>query len=92
MNQNEIRTDRRKLLAAAFLTGVTTDVVSGATPAARTAEAGDAESVDPSAYYMRTAPRFDVPEGRYAWMSRHVFVGVAEKTPQGNSINYFMIV
>lgn len=50
------------------------------------------DSVDPSAYYMRTAPRFDVPEGRYAWMSRHVFVGVAEKTPQGNSINYFMII
>jgi hypothetical protein len=50
------------------------------------------ESVDPSAYYMRTAPRFDVPEGRYTWMSRHVFVGVAEKTPQGNSINYFMLI
>jgi hypothetical protein len=50
------------------------------------------EDVDPGAYYMRTAPKFDVPEGRYAWMSRHVFVGVAEKTPQGNSINYFMIV
>ena len=50
------------------------------------------ESVDPSAYYMRTAPRFDVPEGRYAWMSRHVFVGVAEKTPQGNSINCFMLI
>jgi hypothetical protein len=50
------------------------------------------ENVDPSAYYMRTAPRFDVPAGRYAWMSRHVFVGVAEKTPQGNSINYFMLV
>lgn len=50
------------------------------------------EDVDSGAYYMRTAPKFDVPEGRYAWMSRHVFVGVAEKTPQGNSINYFMIV
>jgi hypothetical protein len=50
------------------------------------------EDVDPGAYYMRTAPKFDVPEGRYGWMSRHVFVGVAEKTPQGNSINYFMLV
>jgi hypothetical protein len=50
------------------------------------------EPVDPSAYYMRTSPKFDVPAGRYDWMSKHVFVGVAEKTPEGNSINYFMLV
>jgi len=206
MDENEIRTDRRKLLAAALLTGVATNVGPGAAAAAPTPEAGDAakandrrahavpapqfkfafnisltlgevqwlrptnqgstrgavyvtggkvegpdirgvvvpqsgadwplqrpdgvldfdaryllrtddgvviymqnrgyrwgkpevmaalsrrENVDPSAYYMRTTPRFEVPDGRYAWMSRHVFVGVAEKTPQGNSINYFMIV
>ena len=49
------------------------------------------EPVDPSAYYMRTSPKFDAPAGRYDWMTRHVFVGVAEKTPDGNSINYFML-
>jgi len=50
------------------------------------------EPVDPGSYYMRTTPKFDAPEGRYAWMSRHVFVGVAEKTPQGNAIHYFKIL
>lgn len=50
------------------------------------------EPVDPAAYYMRTAPKFDAPEGRYEWLSRHVFVGVAEKTPTGNSIAYFKVL
>lgn len=50
------------------------------------------EPVDPSAYYMRTAPKFDAPEGRYAWLSHFIFVGVAEKTPTGNSISYFKLL
>jgi len=50
------------------------------------------EPVDPSAYYMRTAPKFDAPEGPYAWLGRFVFVGVAEKTPTGNSIAYFKVL
>jgi len=50
------------------------------------------EPVDPSTYYMRTSPKFDAPEGRYAWLSRFVFVGVAEKTPTGNSIAYFKVL
>jgi predicted amidohydrolase YtcJ len=41
---------------------------------------------------LRTAPKFDAPEGRYAWLSRFVFVGVAEKTPTGNAIAYFKAV
>ena len=32
------------------------------------------------------------PEGRYAWLSRFVFVGIAEKTPTGNSIAYFKVL
>jgi hypothetical protein len=50
------------------------------------------ESVDPDSYYMRTAPKFDAPEGRYEWLSRYVFVGIAEKTPEGNSIAYFKVL
>ena len=42
-------------------------------------------------YYMRVTPRFDVPEGPHAWMSRHVFVGVAEKIPGANRIHYFVV-
>jgi len=32
------------------------------------------EAVDPSAYYFRTTPRFDVPAGAHEWMRRSVFV------------------
>ena len=32
------------------------------------------EAVDPSAYYMRTTPRFETGEERYAWLNRIVCV------------------
>jgi hypothetical protein len=37
------------------------------------------EDVGTDDYYMRVAPRFEAPEGPHAWMSQHVFIGVAEK-------------
>ena len=50
------------------------------------------EPVDPSDYYMRVSPKFDVPEGPHEWLSRHVFVGVAEKVPNANAIHYFTVL
>jgi hypothetical protein len=50
------------------------------------------EPVRPDEYYMRVSPKFDVPEGPHEWMSRHVFVGVAEKTPGANRIHYFVVL
>nr|WP_241024541.1 DUF3237 domain-containing protein [Paraburkholderia sp. Ac-20340] len=35
------------------------------------------EAVPGDAYYFRTTPRFDAPEGRYGWLSRRVFVADA---------------
>lgn len=49
------------------------------------------EAVGFDEYYMRVTPRFDVPEGPHAWMSKHVFVGVAEKIPGANRIHYFVV-
>ena len=49
------------------------------------------EPVRPDEYYMRVSPKFDVPEGPYSWMSKHVFVGVAEKIPGANRIHYFVV-
>ena len=46
---------------------------------------------EPHEYYMRVTPKFDVPEGPHDWLSRHVFVGVAEKIPGANRIHYFVI-
>lgn len=42
-------------------------------------------------YYMRVTPRFDAPAGPHEWLSRHVFVGVAEKLPGSNRIHYFVV-
>ena len=40
-------------------------------------EAG--EPVDPAASYCRVTPRFEAPEVPHAWLTRTVFVGVAER-------------
>jgi hypothetical protein len=50
------------------------------------------EPVDPSEYYMRVSPKFDVPEGPHEWISRHVFIGMAEKVPNANAIHYFTVL
>lgn len=50
------------------------------------------EAVDPGEYYMRVSPKFDVPQGPHDWLDRHVFVGVAEKTPGSNRIHYFKVL
>ncbi|MGI4881300.1 MAG: DUF3237 family protein [Janthinobacterium lividum] len=50
------------------------------------------EPADHSEYYMRVVPKFEAPEGKYEWMSKHVFVGVAEKSPGANCIHYFKVL
>ena len=63
---------------------------------ARTKEAASRmsnnEPVDPSEYYMRVCPKFDVPQGVHDWLAKYVFVGVAEKTPGANCIHYFKLL
>ena len=50
------------------------------------------EHVGVGDYYMRVSPKFDAPAGRHEWMSKHVFVGVAEKLPGANRIHYFVVL
>lgn len=50
------------------------------------------EPVSPDEYYMRVAPKFDVPQGPHEWLGKHIFVGVAEKVPRANRIHYFMLL
>src|SRR5262249_36082949 len=50
------------------------------------------EPVPFDSYYMRVAPKFEAPAGRYEWLSKYVFVGVAEKTPGGNQIHYWKVL
>ena len=49
------------------------------------------EPVESHEYYMRVVPKFDAPEGPHEWLSRHVFVGTAEKLPGANRIHYFVV-
>ncbi len=50
------------------------------------------EPVRPEEYYMRVTPKFDAPAGPHEWLSKHVFVGVAEKVPGANRIHYFVVL
>ena len=49
------------------------------------------EPVSNEDYYMRVTPKFDAPAGPHEWMSKHIFVGVAEKLPGANRIHYFVV-
>lgn len=48
------------------------------------------EPVDPSDYYFRTAPRFDVADGPHAWLRRRLFV--ASAVPEGASVEIAVFV
>jgi len=49
-------------------------------------------AVDPSEYYLRASPSFEVPVGKHDWLSRYVFVGVGERKADGNLIRYYALV
>ena len=40
---------------------------------------GRGETVDPSLYYMRTHPRFETGDDRYAWLNRLICVGTGAR-------------
>jgi hypothetical protein len=50
------------------------------------------EDVDPSEYYMRVAPTFEVRAGPHDWLNKYVFFGVADKIPSGNIIRYYRVL
>jgi hypothetical protein len=48
--------------------------------------------VDFSEYYFRTTPMFEVSTGKHDWLTRYVFVGIGERTPDGNRIRYYALL
>ena len=52
-------------------------------------EAG--ETVPPEENYLRITPRFEAPEGRYNWLNRTVFVGVAERRGNSTFFDYYRV-
>lgn len=51
------------------------------------------EDVDPSQYYFRTSAQFEVASNSaYAWLTRAVFVGVAERKARAAIIRFYEIL
>ena len=49
------------------------------------------ENVDPSLYYMRTAPLFETGDARYAWLNRIVCVGTGARRPNAVELEIFEV-
>ena len=44
-----------------------------------------------SEYYLRASPSFETSIGRHDWLTRHVFVGIGERKPDGNLVRYYKV-
>ena len=86
------RVEARYFLKAADGTviEVTNPGVRTATPEV-TEQLARGDVVDPSAYYFRTAPRFDAPAGAYEWMRRSVFVARGIRRPDSVEIDFYVV-
>jgi hypothetical protein len=49
------------------------------------------EAVDPALYYMRTTPRFETGDARYAWLNCIVCVATASRLPQAVHLEVFEV-
>lgn len=50
------------------------------------------EAVDPSRYYMRTQPRFETGDPRYAWLNRLVAVGTGARLAAGVRMTFYEVL
>ncbi|MCC1493212.1 DUF3237 domain-containing protein [Cognatishimia sp. F0-27] len=49
------------------------------------------ETVDPSAYYMRTHARLETGDARYDWVNRTLFVGVGARQKQSVLVDLYAL-
>jgi hypothetical protein len=49
------------------------------------------EDVDPSLYYMRTAPLFETGDARYAWLNRLICVGTGARRKSSVHLEVFEV-
>jgi Protein of unknown function (DUF3237) len=49
------------------------------------------ENVDPSLYYMRTPPRFETGDARYAWLNRVLCVASGARRPAAVELDVYEI-
>jgi hypothetical protein len=50
------------------------------------------EAVDPSAYSMRTHPRFETGDGRYLWLNRVIAVGTGAREKDAVRISVYEVL
>jgi hypothetical protein len=49
------------------------------------------EAVPHAEYYLRASPTFETSVGKHDWLTKHVFVGIGERKPDGNLIRYYKV-
>ena len=42
-------------------------------------------------YYLRASPTFETSVGKHDWLTKHVFVGIGERLPDGNLVRYYKV-
>ena len=50
------------------------------------------EVVDPSLYYFRTTPQFQVQDGPHRWLADHVFIGRGNRRPDVVELEIFRVL
>ncbi len=73
---------------AGFLWGRTPDVMGRL----RDWAFNDGEPVPHAEYYLRSCPSFETPVGKHDWLTKHVFIGIGERLPDGNRLRYYALV
>ncbi|HZN99671.1 MAG TPA: DUF3237 domain-containing protein [Burkholderiales bacterium] len=58
-------------------------------PAAVLQKLSSGEEVDPKLYYMRTTPRFETGDARYAWLNRIVCVATGARRPAAVELDVY---
>ena len=58
-------------------------------PAAVLQKLSSGEEVDPKLYYMRTTPRFETGDARYAWLNRIVCVATGTRRPAAVELDVY---
>ncbi len=50
------------------------------------------EPVDSSLIYFRTTPRFETAASEYQWLTKYIFVGIAERLPDSVAISFYQVL
>jgi len=61
-------------------------------PAEVLARVARGEAVDPAEYYMRTQPRLETGDPRYAWVNRTIFIGTGARFASAVRIQIYEVL